>query len=68
MVNKKSDRQGRCTYRYSVAVSESECEDVGDGELVDVPPSVRVAVGLVVDMADDAQRVELDDDGDEKRQ
>lgn len=44
-------------------MSESDCEDVVVGVLVLELPSVRVVLGLVVDMADDEQRVELDDDG-----
>lgn len=58
-----SDIQGRCTHRYRVAVPDSDCEDVEVGELVLLVASVRVVVvgGLLVDMADGEQRVELDD-------
>jgi len=61
-----SDSQGRCTYRYRVAVLDSDCEDVEVGVCVPLPPSVRVVVGLLVDMADGEQRAELDDGDDDK--
>lgn len=49
-------RCGRSTYRYSVAVSEFDCDsDVVVGVLVLKLPSGMVVLGPLVDMASDGQ-------------